>query len=169
MNVIGNISTRIIKPLTGLAVSLAILAGCAHTKMIPGTRIPDNKENRSIIKIVEKYRRAMIKRDMGTLMAMAHPHYYEHLGTHKGEDDYGYKGLLGVIRKRMQQVQAMRYNIKYRRMKWVSKKEVVVEIYIDAYFQMATAPKDVKWSHYADYNKVVLVKHKGRWYFLGGM
>ena len=153
----------------GLVVCFVIWMGCAKPKLIPGTRILDNQKNRSIIKILEKYRYAMIKRDMGTLMAMAHPHYYEHGGTHLGKDDYGYKGLLGVIRKRITQVQTVRYSIKYRRLRWLSKTQVSVEIYIDASFQMKMSDKESKWTRYSDYNKIVLTRHKGRWLFLRGM
>ncbi len=147
-----------------------LLAGaCSQVKLIPGTKIPDTRKNRAVIEVVERYRRAMINKDAGTLMALAHPAYFEHSGTPKGEDDYGYKGLLLVIRKRLAQLETVRYRIKYRKIHWVSPKQVELEIYVDASFQLKTPEGGSKWSRYTDYNKVVLAKHKGRWLFLRGM
>jgi hypothetical protein len=142
---------------------------CAEVKTIPGTGIPDTKKNREIIKVLEKYRQAMMQRDTGTLMAMAHPHYYEHSGTPKGGDDYGHKGLLQVLKKRMAQLQAVRYNIKYRKIHWVNPKQVEVEIYIDASFQIEAPKGENKWHRKTDYNKLVLAKNDGRWMILRGM
>lgn len=158
---------------TGLVLTCVGLfvvgVGCAGVKNIPGTQIRDNPQNRALIRVVEKYRRAMIRRDMGALMAMAHPHYYEHGGTHKGDDDYGYKGLLHVIKKRISQLETLRYMIKYRRVKWISSTQVEVEVYIDASFQLKLIKGQSKWSTYADYNKLVLIKHKDRWLLIRGM
>jgi hypothetical protein len=152
-----------------LLVCVAALAGCATVETIPGTGIPDTKKNREIIEVLEQYRQAMVQRDAGTLMAMAHPHYYEHSGTPKGDDDYGYKGLMKVIKRRMNQLHAVRYNIKYSKIHWINPKQVEVEIYIDASFQIETPEGGDKWSRYTGHNKVVLTKHKGRWLFLRGM
>ena len=154
-----------------LAVSaaLVLLGGCAHVKYIPGTRIPDNKKNRAVIAVVEQYRRAMIRKDAATLMAMAHPDYYESSGTPKGADDYGYKGLLVVIKKRMAQLETVRYQLKYRKIHWVSPKQVEVEVYVDASFQLRLPNGESRWSRFADYNKIVLAKYKDRWLILRGM
>jgi hypothetical protein len=151
-----------------MAGAVSLLA-CATVETIPGTGIPDNKKNREIIEVLEKYRQAMVQRDAGALMAMAHPHYYEHSGTPKGDDDYGYKGLMQVIKKRMAQLQAVRYNIKYSKIHWVNPEQVEVELYIDASFQIKTPTGEDKWSRYTGHNKVVLTKHQGRWLFLRGM
>ncbi|MCD6498412.1 MAG: hypothetical protein J7M25_08970 [Deltaproteobacteria bacterium] len=150
-------------------VTAGSLSGCSRVKLIPGTGIPDNKKNREVIAVVERYRRAMIRKQPGALMAMAHPNYFEHSGTPKGKDDYGYKGLLLVLRKRLHQLQSIRYSIKYRKIHWLSPIQVQIEIYVDASFQLALPSGSSKWSRYTDYNEIVLAKHKGRWLFLRGM
>ena len=152
-----------------LSAVVVLFCHCSEVKMIPGTSIPDTGKNREIVKVLEKYRRAMMQRDSGTLMAMAHPHYYEHSGTPKGGDDYGHKGLIRVIKQRMAQLQAVRYNIKYRKINWVNPKQVEVEIYIDASFQIEAPKGENKWHRKTDYNKLVLTKKDGRWLILRGM
>ncbi len=143
--------------------------GCSKPKLIPGTRIPDTRKNREIIKVVEKYRRALMNKEIGTLMSMAHPHYYEHSGSHKGEHHYGYKGLQKVLKKRLEQLRAVRYNIKYRKINWISENKVEVEIYIDASFQLAAGDDTDKWSRFTQHNKIVLTKENDRWLILRGM
>lgn len=143
-------------------------ASCATSKTIPGTRIRDIPQNREIIQAVEKYRRAVEGSRIGLLMAMAHPHYYEHSGTPTGADDYGYKGLLRVIRQRISQLVSARCNMKYLRINWPAKNQAEVEVYISASFQLKTAEGE-RWYRMTDYNKLVLVKDKDRWLFIQGM
>ncbi len=159
---------NLLKSLAVSFVAAALLVGCAHMKMIPGTHIPDEPRNREIIKRVEEYRRAMEETNVSKLMGMAHPHYFEHSGTPVGADDYGYKGLLKVLRKRLKQVVALRCSLKYLRIHWDNDKQVELEVYISASFQLRTS-EGQRWHRMTDYNKMVLVQQKGRWLFLSGM
>ena len=56
---------------------IVALCGCANYAVIPGTKVIDTKVNREILEVCEKYRRAMEERDAPTLLALAHPNYYE--------------------------------------------------------------------------------------------
>jgi hypothetical protein len=136
--------------------------------MIPGTQIPDIQRNREVIQTVEVYRKAMEAKDLGKLMALAHPHYYEHSGTPVGSDDYGYKGLLRVLRKRMPQLVTVRCDLKYIRIHWPNDRQAELEVYISASFQLRTAEGE-RWYRMTDYNEMVLVRQKDRWLFLKGM
>jgi hypothetical protein len=151
-----------------LLLILGAFAGCAHKKYIPGTKIPDLPRNRTVIDVVERYRRSLQDLRMADLMALAHPHYYEHSGTPKGDDDYGYKGLLQVIRSRVGQLVSVRFNMKYLRVNWPSADMAEVEVYISANFQVRTPDGD-RWHRMTDYNKIVLAKEKDRWLFVRGM
>src|SRR6478736_280843 len=91
-------------------VAASLGAGCATFNVIPGT-----KANRELVDVCEKYRRAMEERDAPTLLAMAHPSYFEDSGTPKADDDYGYDGLKDVLMKRLSAVRGIRYNIEYRK------------------------------------------------------
>ncbi len=150
------------------ALLLMTLGACSHQKFIPGTRIPDESRNREIIKIIERYRHAVITKDISSLEAMAHPDYYEHAGTPTAKDDYGYKGLVQVLRARLPEIKRIRFEIQYRKINWISKKHVEVEVYIDASFQI-NVKGEQRWSRFADYNKIVLRKYKDRWLIVSGM
>ena len=56
----------------------------------------------------------MEDRDATTLLALAHPNYYEDSGTPLASDDYGYEGLKDVLQKRISALKTLRYNIEYR-------------------------------------------------------
>lgn len=154
--------------LPALLGALTLLGGCAKPKLIRGTQIPDTKRNREVLQVIERYRRAMESVNISALMTLAHPHYYEHSGTPTGGDDYGYKGLLRVIRKRMAQVVAIRCSLKYMRIHWPADTQAEVELYISASFQLKTAEGE-RWYRKTDYNKMVLVHERGRWQFLRGL
>src|SRR3954452_25524697 len=94
---------------------LLMVSGCATVAVIPATTVRDTRQNREILEIVEKYRRAMEEREAATLLGLAHPQYYEDSGTPKGDDDYGYQGLRDVLAKRLGQLRTLRYNIEYRK------------------------------------------------------
>lgn len=151
------------------ASALPVSTACSREKFIPGTRIPETRGNREIIEVVEKYRRAITNKEIGTLVSMAHPDYFEHSGSHKAEHHYGYDGLKKVLAARLKQLRTLRYNIKYRRINWLSDKKVEVQIYIDASFQLAVAGDTDTWERFTHHNKIVLVKDNDRWLFLRGM
>ena len=96
----------------GLLLSLAL--GCASSR-IPNTDVPDTSENRDIIAFCERYRRAVEGRDARALLAMASPRYFEDGGTPDGSDDYGLDGLQRLLTAWADEVNEVRYEIRYRR------------------------------------------------------
>ena len=73
-----------------LCVSLAAAAGC--DKNIPNTTVKDTPENRSVITFMENYRNAVEARDVGALLAMAHPQYLDDNGTPEDKTDDEWTG-----------------------------------------------------------------------------
>ena len=98
--------------LSGLLLSFAV--GCA-TSRIPNTDVRDTSENRDIIAFCERYRRAVETRDARALLAMASPRYFEDGGTPDGSDDYGLDGLQRLLTAWADEVNEVRYEIRYRR------------------------------------------------------
>ena len=66
--------------------------GCATVNTIPGTKVADTKSNREILDVCERYRHAMEDRDATTLLALAHPNYYEDSGTPRRATTTGTRG-----------------------------------------------------------------------------
>ena len=146
---------------------LLALSGCANYAVIPGTKVIDTKVNREILEVCEKYRRAMEEKDAPTLLALAHPNYYEDSGTPKGDDDYGYDGLKDVLQKRLGAVKTLRYAIEYRRVE-VSGHHAKVDIRYDASFQLATEMGD-RWERKQNDKRIEMQNDGGRWLIVAGM
>jgi hypothetical protein len=142
-------------------------AGCAHLSTIPGTKVVDTKENREIIEICERYRRALEERDAVTLLALAHPNYYEDSGTPKGDDDYGYEGLKEVLARRLSALKTVRYNIEYRKVE-IQGHHARVDIRYDASFQLATEMGD-RWERKQNDKRIELEHDGRRWLIIAGM
>jgi hypothetical protein len=150
-----------------LALLLATSSGCATFAVIPGTKVIDTKLNRELIEVCEKYRRAMEDKDAPTLLALAHPSYYEDSGTPTGNDDYGYQGLRDVLARRLGQLRTLRYNIEYRKID-VEGHHAKVDIRYDASFQLATEMGD-RWERKQNDKRLELENDGRRWLIIAGM
>jgi hypothetical protein len=91
-----------------------VLAGCGASH-IPGTNVPDTRENREVLEVAERYRHAVERRDAQTLLSLASPRYFEDGGTPQGDDDYGYEGLRRLLSVWTEEVREVRYEMRYRR------------------------------------------------------
>jgi hypothetical protein len=151
------------------ALSAAMLfgVGCATVNTIPGTKVADTKGNREILEVCERYRHAMEQRDATTLLALAHPNYYEDSGTPGGNDDYGFDGLKDVLAKRMSALKTLRYNIEYRRVN-IQGNHAQVEIRYDASYQLATEMGD-RWERKMNDKRIELENDGKRWLIIAGM
>jgi hypothetical protein len=155
------------RSIRSLVCALALAAGCVHVSVIPGTKVVDTKPNREVLEVVERYRRALEERDAVTLLALAHPNYYEDSGTPKGDDDYGYEGLKEVLQRRIQALRTVRYNIEYRKVQ-IDGHHASVDIRYDASFQIATEMGD-RWERKQNDKRIELENDGHRWLIIAGM
>ncbi len=102
---------------SSLSFLLALAPGldACVTGNIPNTDVADNSENREVIGVAERYRRAVEQRDVRTLLSLAAPNYFEDGGTPQGDDDYGYDGLRRLLAVWTEEVREVRYEMRYRR------------------------------------------------------
>jgi hypothetical protein len=146
---------------------LLLLSSCAGARVIPNTRVEDTRENREIIDVCERYRRALESRDVTTLLALASPRYWEDSGTPKPDDDYGYDGLKRVINERLGRLKSVRYEMEYRNVA-IRGNRAQIEVYIDASFQIESGVGD-QYRHFTEYNRLELEHDGKRWMFIAGM
>jgi hypothetical protein len=150
-----------------LALGAASGACAASTKIIPGTKVRDTDENRSILGVVERYRAAVERRDAPALMAMASKAYKEDGGTPTGADDYGYDGLREVLTGRFQRVDEIRYSLKYLGIRRDGDK-AFVDVAIDASYSVSTS-RGTERVDKRDQNQLVLEWDGEHWKFISGM
>ncbi|MEM8608569.1 MAG: hypothetical protein AAGF92_15810 [Myxococcota bacterium] len=144
------------------------MVGC--TKPIPNTTVDDNPTNRAIINFMENYRRAVEERDVGALLAMAHPQYLDDNGTPTGDDDIDYRALRIKLASWRERVTDVRYEIKYRTVGGEMDR-IMVDYRYSASFRIAYAEEDERWSRRIGENRMVLLYDdiEGRYYVLSGM
>lgn len=151
-----------------LSVSLFVAVGC--TKNIPNTTVKDTPENRAVITFMENYRNAVESRDVGALLAMAHPQYLDDNGTPTGDDDLDYRALQGKLSRWRERVTDVRYEIKYRTITREMDRVLIAYRY-SASFRIAYDEEDQRWSRRIGENQLVLVYDdlERRYYVLSGM
>ena len=151
-----------------LCVSSALGAGC--DKNIPNTTVKDTPENRAVITFMENYRNAVEARDVGALLAMAHPQYLDDNGTPSGDDDIDYRGLQQKLSSWRERVTDVRYEIKYRTITREMDRVLIAYRY-SASFRIAYDEEDQRWSRRIGENRMVLVYDdiQSRYYVLSGM
>ncbi len=156
----------------GLVCSLAlvstVLVGC--TQNIPNTTVVDTPMNRGVISFMENYRRAVEERDVGALLAMAHPQYLDDNGTPAGDDDIDYRALRVKLSRWRERVTDVRYEIKYRTI-GAEMDRILVDYRYSASFRIAYADEDERWSRRIGENRMALLydEIEGRYYVLSGM
>ena len=151
-----------------LCLSLAAAAGCQ--KNIPNTTVKDTPENRAVVTFMENYRNAVESRDVGALLAMAHPQYLDDNGTPAGEDDIDYRTLQTKLRRWRERVSDVRYEIKYRTITREMDR-VLINYRYSASFRIAYDEEDQRWSRRIGENQMVLLYDdvQTRYYVLSGL
>ncbi len=164
-------------------------AGCGP-KFIPGTKIPDTPETKEVLRVVEKYRVAMENRDVDTLISLASPNYFEKNGNNNSRDNYGYEGLVKVLRSYFKEVSKIKLVIIYKDVKF-NKDKTRAQVFYHFILNFRKPPEkfeqkvvsqdgemkvvdnfdEQRWYSKSDDNVMVLEKDKktGKWLIVRGM
>jgi hypothetical protein len=149
-----------------LAAMFAI-AGCA-THYIPNTDVEDNDENRRIISFCEKYRHAVEERNVPLLLEMASPRYYEDGGNVDAADDIDFDGLKEHLEGKFKDTRAIRYEIRYRRVRRATENKILVEYTYTASYKIPGL-KGEEWRHTVQDNRLDLIPDQASFKILAGM
>ncbi|MFY0541875.1 hypothetical protein [Nannocystis pusilla] len=111
------------------------VAGCKNTAIIPGTEIPDTPDNREILQVIERFRTSFVRQDPAGILATAHPTYYDESGTDDPSDDIVYEELGPILRRRIAQLESVRFTIEYLDV-YMRRDRATVNVWIDATFRL---------------------------------
>ncbi len=149
------------------AASLLSLVGCS-TAYIPNTDVEDTDENRALIEFCEKYRKAVERKDVAALVAMASAdEYYEDGGNADASDDIDFDGLKEHLVNKFKDAKAIRYEIRYRRVS-SDEKRIFVEYTFSASFKIP-GPDGDEWQRKVEDNRLELVPHDESFLITAGM
>ena len=167
----------ILTAILGVGTAGVGCGGSQHT--IPRTdRVKDTRQNRSIIRTMERYRLAVEKRDSAALWNMASRRYWEDVGTPTGSDDYGYDELGKILSSRFRQSRNIRYSMRYVDIRNKcrgsgDKRECLayVDVLIDASYTIEDERGEPRRREMRDHNQFVLEWDGGKseWKFVSGM
>jgi hypothetical protein len=148
------------------ACLISVAAGC-QPKFIPNTEVPDNEENRDIVAFCERYRHAVEDLNVGLLLSLASPKYFDKSGTADGDDDMDRAGLEEVLKSRFKIIETIRYEIKYRSVYTRNNTTMVEYTYTTSYrFNLDGKPH---WENKTADNRLELERVDGGFRILSGM
>jgi hypothetical protein len=147
--------------------AVSTIAGCA-THYIPNTDVEDNDENRQVITFCEKYRHAVEERNVPLLLDMASPRYFEDGGNVDAADDMDYAGLREYLEGRFKDTRAIRYEIRYRKVRRGAESKILVEYTYTASYRIPGL-KGEEWRHTVADNRLELVADQATYKILAGM
>ena len=149
----------------GLTVPLGL--GCSK-QLIPNTDVEDTDFNRRVVEFCEEYRHAVERRNIGLLMKLADPRYYEDGGNIDSSDDLDYAGLKDYLTGNFRRTKAIRYEIRYRRVTHGRNNEIYVDYTYSASYKLVTEDGDVWRRRVAD-NRLELVRDGESFRIIAGM
>jgi hypothetical protein len=162
-------------PLALLLAFPVMATGCKSKPTIPGTEIPDSEENRAILLTLERYRTAFVARDAATVLASAHPTYYDSAGTDDPTDDVDYQALGALVRRRFAQLDAVRMTVDYLEVH-VHGDRATVKVWIDASYRfkplldLEGAPRPQSpYARKQDHARFELLREDGAWLIVSGL
>lgn len=155
--------------------TVGVLSGCKGGPTIPGTEIPDTEDNRQILAVLERYRTSFISRDAAAVLATAHPTYLDTAGTDDPSDDTTYSELGPLLRRRLSQLDSIRFTIDYLEILGEGDR-AVVRVWIDASFRFKPIldsfgePRESPPYHRVmDHSEFELVREGDTWLIVRGI
>lgn len=152
--------------ITVISIISSMFMACPP-RYIPGTTIIDNDENRAIVVLIEKYRRAYNEKDVDTIMSLVSKNFYENGGNSDPSDDYNYDGLKKNLTDKFSKTRAQGLEIKIKSIE-SDKDRVSVRYNYFVKFQMALAGGD-RWETASDTAEIIFVKENGEWKIIKGL
>ena len=143
-----------------------VLLGCA-AHYIPNTEIEETDENLEIVAFCERYRHAVEDLNVGLLLSLASPRYFDNSGTMSGEDDMDRAGLEEVLKKRFNSLKSVRYEVRYRNI-YRDEQGIHVEYTYTTSFQYDVDGKP-KWANKTADNRLDLEHVDGGYLIISGM
>lgn len=147
--------------------SVLLLVACAP-KMIPGTRVEDTKENRSVLEVLGAYKEAMESRNVDALVSLCSPKFYEDGGNADPADDYSYSDLRNVLPQTFQRLSEVKLDVEVRVVK-VEDNKASADLRFMYQAKMALPAGD-KWHADTELTRLVLEREEGgSWKILKGL
>ena len=153
--------------LPGLLVLVVLVTAGCQKQYIANTEILDTDFNRDVLNFCERYRHSIEDMNIGLLLKLASPRYFDNSGTPTGDDDIDKAGLEGVLHERFSPIESIRFEIVYRGI-FEENSVVYVEYTYTMSFQY-TIDGETKWNNHTGDNRLELERSEDGFLILSGM
>ena len=143
-----------------------LCSGC-YKRYIPNTEIVDTEVNREIVAFCERYRHAVEDLNIGLILSLASPRYFDNMGTSKADDDVDREGLERVLKDRFNSVRKVRYEIRYRSL-YEMNSMIYVEYTYTMSFQYLMGEK-TRWGNKTAVNRLEIERSDNGFLVVSGM
>jgi ketosteroid isomerase-like protein len=151
--------------------ALAALAALALTacspRLIPGTDLPDEGENRAVFAVVQLYKSAVERRDAAGILALVSERYFDDAGTPDPADDLDYAGLAKALPDDLARVSGVRFDLGVTKIA-VEGDKAQVFLRFDARYRINTRVGEIAKAQ-ADVSRLQLAREAGAWKIRAGL
>ena len=153
--------------LLAIATAAAALTACSTT-YIPNTDVEDTGPNKKVINFCEDYRHAVEDKNIGQLLKMTSSRYHEDGGNTNAEDDVDYAGFKDYLTGTFLKTQALRYEIRYRKVTFTDTAHVFIDYTYAASYKIPGVKGD-EWRHTVADNRLDLMPDGETYKIVAGM
>lgn len=152
---------------TALLASAVVFAAACGPRNIPGTEIRSTPDSRAVHDVVMKYREALEKKDVPTIVALVAPGYYDTAGTPDPADDLDRARLEASLTEDLARTESVKVDLTMRRID-VKGEEAEAEVFYDQFYRVKT-PTTVVPRRDSDVQRLKLKRIDGQWKFVSGL
>ncbi|MFM2153475.1 MAG: hypothetical protein RL199_1910 [Pseudomonadota bacterium] len=143
-----------------LLLPLALMVAACSPRLIPGTPLEDNADNRAILDVLRQYKNAFEARDAASIATVASPRYLD------ARDSISRDTLDTHLAERFEHVKDARLDIQVRRIE-VERRQATVEYFYATAFLIDAAGAD--WVRESDDKRMTLEHTNDGWKVLNGL
>ncbi len=153
--------------LLGATICVVAFAACSKA-YIPNTDVEDTGENRKVIEFCEVYRHSLEDKNVGQLVKMMSPGYFEDGGNTKNEDDADFDAIREFLTGDFLKTTGIRYEIRYRRITFTPRNHIFIDYTYAAAWRIPGVKAD-EWHHAVADNRLDLVRDGDSFKIVAGM
>lgn len=146
---------------------LALAALSCAPPRIPGTNIPDNKDTREVLQVVEAYSTALQRKDAAAVLALVSPKFFDDAGTPEPGDDLDYARLSEMLPKDLARIESIRLEVVVHDIE-VKGDTATAEIFSDSWYRVQTTGGPVPRRD-SDVHRMRFERADGKWKIVSGL
>lgn len=149
------------------ALVLALTLTACGARRISGTEIPDNRDTRAIVAVIDEYRKAVEARNAEAVLALVSSSYFDDAGTPDPADDLDREQLGRALPRHMQQLTSVRLGIGVKQVD-VKGDTATANVFYDGHYRVATAGGETA-KQANDVAQMKFVRENGKWLIASGL